>query len=296
MKHVKQSSILTEKSVPLETYSIGLFSGSSPFDLKDFRFNINPILSRASFSNEAMNFVADPFAIYEADTWYLFFEAMSMDNRQGKLYVCESSDLNTWSKPKLILSEPFHLSYPQVFKYKGTYYMLPETHESESLRLYKADSFPLKWSFVNELMSISCVDSTVYVQDDIVYIFVCDSPHEHNSLRLFYAEDLLGAWKEHPDSPIYRKNSTDSRPAGKLFEHNNRVYRVSQNCHPFYGHSVNAFEVQKLNTETYMEIKLEQNPLLKGRGYGWNKVSMHHIDLHKIDEDSWIAFVDGRRN
>jgi len=36
-----------------------------------------------------------------------------------------------------------------------------------------------------------------------------------------------------------------------------------------------------------------QNPILKASGVGWNKDGMHHIDLHQVEQDKWIACVDG---
>ena len=46
-----------------------------------------------------------------------------------------------------MLKEPFHLSYPYVFKHKGTYYMIPESRAAGAVRLYRARSFPLSLEF-----------------------------------------------------------------------------------------------------------------------------------------------------
>ncbi|NLG19195.1 MAG: hypothetical protein GX556_17870, partial [Fibrobacter sp.] len=44
---------------------------------------------------------------------------------------------------------------------------------------------------------------------------------------------------------------------------------------------------------TYKEEPWEGNPLLEGSGKGWNAERMHHVDLHRTGEKSWVASVDG---
>ena len=141
----KKEFIDKQKKLPEETYSIGLYAGRSPFDLKPYEKATNPIMSRNEFSGRTTNFVADPFGIEVNGTWYLFFESMGIDTRIGKLSVSTSVDLCNWTVPKIVLDEPFHLSYPQVFKHNDSIYMLPETYQAAELRLYKAEEFPFKW-------------------------------------------------------------------------------------------------------------------------------------------------------
>lgn len=295
---IQTNKELTGTSIkkPEETYSIGILAGTNPFSLSENKKFNNPIISRSSFASENINFVADPFALYEAGMWYLFFESMAANSRRGKLCVTTSHDLLKWSNPQVIIEEDFHLSYPQVFKWNDEFYMLPESYEANELRLYVAERFPYEWKFKKSVLPISCVDSTLYFDNELFWLFICDSPHDHNSLRLFFSNDLEGEWTEHPQSPVLENNSEDSRPAGKLFQYADKLYRVAQNCAPFYGHSVNVFEVLKINPTEYKEVKLETNPLLNGRGDSWCSVSMHHIDLHKLSVNEWIAFVDGRKN
>jgi hypothetical protein len=291
-----QALITDNKILPEETYSIGLYSGKTPFDLKPHETIENPIISRKSFKNEAIRFVADPFAINEDGIWYLFHEGIGFDTTRGILYVTTSTDLKNWTPSKVVLDEPFHLSYPNVFKHNEDFYMIPESFESNEVRLYKSEDFPFKWKLEKVLLPISCVDSTIHIQDDIFWLFTCDAPHSHNRLSLFYSNDLHGDWMEHPQSPIYVDDNQNSRPAGKIFQYKNSLFRVAQNCQPFYGHSVKVFEIETLNMNEYSETELTSNPILKGGDEPWNRISMHHLDLHEIEDDYWIAFVDGRRN
>jgi len=290
----KRKGIVT--SLPIETYAIGMLRGSSPFNLKPIANGGKPIISRDLFLERNVNFVADPFAYFKDGTCYLFYEVMETGTRKGKIYMSSSADLRNWTNGKLILEESFHLSYPQIFAHQGSLYMVPESFESETVRLYRCTDFPYTWSFEKTLLSKSCVDSTLFFDKDRWWMFVCDTPYSHDRLRLFYTDALDGHWQEHPKSPLHTNDAYHSRPAGKLLSYKNRLYRFAQNCTPFYGHSVNAFEIEKIDKENYSEKPLLDNPLLRAGTDDWNKVSMHHIDLHQMDEGDWIAFVDGRKN
>ncbi len=283
-----------EMEIPRETYSIGLYEGNSPFDLKPSHNCQNPILSRKNFEMGNVNFVADPFAVFHNDIWYLFYEKMDVDTRKGKICVSTGKDRYSWSKGEIVLEESFHLSYPQIFKHDSYFYMIPESYESNEVRLYKATKFPFEWEFEKILLEKPCVDSTILLKDNIWWLFACDTPHDHNRLRLYYSDALYGEWKEHVQSPIYENDNRNSRPAGKLLQYKNKTYRFSQDCGPFYGHSVRAFEIETLNLFRYEEKELKTNPILYGGNESWNGVSMHHMDIHMVGENHWIAFVDGR--
>src|SRR6266568_314244 len=63
-------------------------------------------------------------------------------------------------------------------------------------------------------------------------------------------------------------------------------------CQPSYGMSVRTFEIVELSARGYAEV--EVNGLtLAGSGRGWNRSGMHHIDLHQLENGSWMACVDG---
>jgi len=72
-------------------------------------------------------FVADPFMILRKGVWYLFFEVLRDYTRTGEIGLAVSEDLVRWLYQKIVLRESFHLSYPHVFEWEGSYYMVPET-------------------------------------------------------------------------------------------------------------------------------------------------------------------------
>jgi hypothetical protein len=114
-----------------------------------------------------------------------------------------------------------------------------------------------------------------------------------DTLRLYYASELCGPWIEHPKNPIVRGDANIDRPGGRILVLDGCVFRYAQDDEPVYGTQVRAFEITELTTINYEEKEVGENPILEASGAGWNRNGMHHIDPHQIDEDKWIATVDG---
>jgi hypothetical protein len=289
--------IVRKRGVPfvgkVEQWSIGIYRSDSPFSFPTSGNRRNPVLTAQDVTDVPAKFVADPFLAEDSSTWYLFFEVYNTDTQQGDLAVATSENTRKWKYERVVLDEPFHLSYPYVFRWQNEYYLIPESFEANAVRLYKAVDFPHQWSFVGSL-----IDGGDFVDPSIVrvhekwWIFV-SSVSEPNSLQLFYADDLLGPWTEHPASPIATGADNMARPAGRVLVYDGRVFRFQQDLDEAWGHRVWAFEVTDLTTTSYREEKLSEDPILEASGSGWNEKAMHHIDPHQVGDGKWIASVDG---
>ena len=274
-------------------WSIGVYIGTNPFYLVSPDTISNPVLTAKDITDIPATFVADPFMIKKGATWYMFFEVMNAYTKQGDIGLATSNDGFNWCYKQIVLDEPFHLSYPYVFKWKNEYYMIPESYQANSIRLYKTAHFPTQWSFFASLLEGSdYVDSSVFHFNDKWWLFTT-STIRNNILRLYYAHDLMGPWIEHPKSPIIKGDAHIARPGGRVLVFGSRIVRYTQDDDPHYGNQVRAFEITELTTTTYEEKAVSQNPIVEGSGKGWNAKGMHHIDPHQIEEDKWIACVDG---
>jgi hypothetical protein len=275
-----------------QQYSIGIYSGRTPFDLRPAPNAKNPVLSANKITDVQAGFIADPFMINVDGTWHMFFEVFNEQTNQGDIGLAISTNGIDWAYKRIILDEPFHLSYPYVFKWEENYYMIPEACKAYTVKLYKACNFPTEWSFVKDLFYGNFFDSSIFRHNGRWWIFTSD---RNDVLRLFHASDLMGPWIEHPKSPLIVRNAHIARAAGRVVVHDGQLIRYTQDCDPAYGIQVQAFKITELTTENYQEQKAPVNPILKGSGSGWNAQRMHHIDLHRIDDNRWIACVDGYR-
>jgi hypothetical protein len=274
-----------------EGWSIGIYVGESPLKIFSPMNVKNPVLTAIDVTDVAADYVADPFMVRENDKWYMFFEVMRSGNRQGKIGFATSDDGFSWTYKRIVIDEPFHLSYPYVFKWKDDYFMVPESVQARSLRLYKATRFPTEWSFVKSLVNdVAYSDPSIVRYQDRWWIFA--SPTD-DVLRLFSAPDLFGRWTEHPRSPLISGDSRIARPGGRVIEFNGGLLRYAQDDSSAYGYGVRAFAITEMTSSSYKEKEVEGNPIIKASGNGWNAKGMHTIDPHQLEANKWIACVDG---
>src|ERR1051326_7511326 len=105
----------------MSCWSIGIFSGPALSDLSPSPRARNPVLSEGDVTDVHAQFVADPFMIKAQDAWHMFFEVMNAQTGKGDIGLAASKDGLHWEYQQIVLSEPFHLSYPHVFCAGGEY-------------------------------------------------------------------------------------------------------------------------------------------------------------------------------
>jgi hypothetical protein len=280
---------------PRRTYSwsIGIYAGPSPIALGAATGVTNPVLTRQHVSDVSAAFVADPFMIEAGERWYMFFEVMNRTTAKGEIGLAVSEDAHRWAYDSLVLVEPFHLSYPYVFEWRGEHFMVPESHQRGAVCLYRSKRFPRDWEMIETLVEAdSPADASPFYWRNRWWMFLETEPTTRHVLRLYQAETLAGPWREHPASPVVRGNPHTARPAGRVLTSDEGIIRFAQDCDPRYGLSVSAYRVE-LASAAYREFQLGSGPILSGTGHGWNADGMHHVDAHRLADGTWIACVDG---
>lgn len=275
-----------------DPWSIGIYQGATLKGIQDPGGDINPVITPADLTDVDARLVADPFMLNQDGLWNLFFEAEinTPDGPIGKIGHAVSENGFNWTYQGIVLAEPFHLSYPYVFKSGREIYMVPETRSARSVRLYRARHFPGGWSFVKTLLKgRRFADNSLFFYNGLWWMFTDSGNH---TLRLYHAAELLGPWKEHRKSPILKKNPSFARPGGRVIIQNNVPIRFAQDAYPVYGSQVWGFKITCLTTRDYQEIPMAA-PVIKASGSGWNEKGMHTIDPHSLADGGIIACVDG---
>jgi len=284
-----------DKGVPFlsrpQIFSIGLYGGPSPFELSPCGAAGNPVMSAEKITDAVIDFVADPFLLRHDGTWFMFFEALRSGTYEGDIALARSADGMKWEYVGIVLDEPFHLSYPNVFSWHDEFYMIPESNRAGAIRLYKAEPFPSRWSFQHALVTGRYVDPTIFRHDGHWWMFATEISSA--TLHLFHSDELEGPWVEHVRSPVIRNDANTARCAGRIFEHEGKLLRFAQDCDPVYGGGIQVFEIAELSAECYREKRVNDN-LLPCSGSGWNADGMHHITFVERD-NAWLACVDGWR-
>lgn len=278
------------------TWSIGIYEGSSPLDLRPSEHAPNPVLTARDVTDVPAEFVADPFMVYDNGTYYMFFEVLNSQKNLGDIGLATSTDGFHWHYEKVVLSERFSMSYPYVFEWKKDYYLIPESNQVKEVRLYRASDFPVKWEFAGKLLrGQRYSDSSVFQYDDRWWMFTAtrSRPHNNGRLRLYYADSPAGHWTEHPLSPVVKNDPKIARPGGRVLVSGDGVVRFAQEDYPVYGKQVWAFRITQLDGLRYREEPLGNRPVICPTGAGWNAGRMHTVDPHQVSPDKWLAAVDG---
>ena len=238
-------------------------------------------------------FWADPFVIRKDQKHYIFFEEFLSSTNKGHLSVTIVDDDGNNTEPIRILERDYHLSYPSIFEFENTLYLIHgTTHNSNSyIELFKCEDFPLKWKHDRILINnIPVVDTTMFFHDKKWWIFACkaenDGTSQSDELMLFYSDNPLSEnWKSHILNPIV-SDIRNARPAGKIFVMDDKIIRPSQNCFQTYGNSFSFNEIIKLNESEYEEKQLESfKP-------NWKN---NLIGLHTFNYEEGCTVVDVRQ-
>ncbi len=201
-------------------------------------------------------FWADPFAIEHQGRYFIFFEELPFSTGRGRIMAMEVFENAEPGEAQVVLERPYHLSYPFIFAWAGSLYMMPETAENRTVEVYRCEAFPLRWRLHQVLLeNVSAYDATLWRTDDRWWMFVniaeprADSTDE---LHLYWSTTPFGPWTAHRGNPVV-SDVRSARPAGPLFSRNGKLYRPSQDSTLAYGHSVLINRVDVLREDDYRE-------------------------------------------
>jgi len=232
---------------------------------------------------EAVNkFIADPFVISHNNFIYIFVEEMKYINKVGRIKYYKFDHNHNIVDQGNAISELFHMSYPNVFKFNGEYFLLPETSHFGSTLLYRATSFPDQWVICKTLFNVGMVDPTIFYHQQKWWILFSDNVHD--CIQIASSDNLLDSEFHILDDRIFVRDKCN-RMAGKPVVVDNRLYIFTQNCSTTYGGSIVVSElIGDLDSNPEVSLIGEIIP------------SKSHSDgLHTINFFNNISVFDGKR-
>ena len=203
---------------------------------------------------------ADPQLVADADRLWLFCERLDPVSGLGviDLFALEADGL----KPHgTVLQEPFHLSFPRVFRHQGRWFATVESAANREVRLYEADRFPRSWRLRRVLLSGDAwIDPILLPTPQGWALLVSNTPlaslprETAPALHLFVAADLLSEpFLPHPESPLLF-DSAAGRNGGRL-ELQGQRWRVAQQVGygGSYGQNLSLRHIEVLDASHYRE-------------------------------------------
>lgn len=209
--------------------------------MKDDHYNV--------FEPDSKYWCADPFIIEAYNKIYIFMECFIKEKNKGSIAIAEYKD-NKLINFEIIIENNYHMSYPCVFEYNGSHYMIPETKDNKTLELYKAVDFPYCWVLDTVLLSnIELVDSTVFNANNEFFVISYEMNRKNKHL-LIYKLDM-----NNKTIKLCSKTDADNtkRPAGNIYKFNNKLIRPSQDCRYKYGEKIILNEIISFKEDIYHE-------------------------------------------
>ena len=160
---------------------------------------------------------ADPFLFNKDHKKYLFAEIMIDKKCPGKIAYSEweKDHFGDWH---VIIEEPYHLSYPNVFEYNGEVYLVPESNESGEVYVYRAIEFPSSWQkCFTFIKGKKCVDTTFLEFQGKHYMFTYEIEPAENKKLWIYEISESGQIKLIDNNPFSTDESV-ARPVEALLE------------------------------------------------------------------------------
>lgn len=117
-------------------------------------------------SNPAAHYRADPFVVSHGGRTAILAEEYPNVRQMGHIMALEVLPSGQILELGVCLQEPFHLSFPYVFKCEGQLYMCPESNEASQIRVYRCVEFPLRWELDTVIMDGVAACDTVLFEDD----------------------------------------------------------------------------------------------------------------------------------
>ena len=270
-------------------WSLGYGASASYPEQIDVAKNAIYSIETLKAQNDSTVFLADPFFVKEKNRFYLFFEHKK-NKSNADVGLLTSVDGKKYTYRGTVLTQKFHLSYPQVFKYKNDFYMVPETKQANAVLLYKAHRFPYDWRIYDTLIAdVQLVDPSIYLSDSLNIIVATD--YEKN-MYLYEADSLFGKWKLH-QKPV-ALIGTEARAGGRFFADKKGLVLPVQNCTKGYGYGLSlyrfSFKDGRYSTNREAPFFLRANENIAAFNAG-----MHHLDVQRIGVNQYYYVYDGNR-
>lgn len=204
---------------------------------------------------------ADPFVIESEGRTLLYFEEQR-GREPGTIAVAELHTDGRLGPPVTLLAGPTHLSYPHVFRWDDTWWMIPESAVAGEVVLYRCAELPDRWQREATLVTgDQLVDCTPFFDaSGRWWMFAsrvgADSfPQE--DLLLFSAPDPTGPWIAHDGNPLV-SDVTVARPAGAVHPYAGSFLRPGQDCSVRYGYGLSFQQITQFDDSAYAETQLRR--------------------------------------
>jgi hypothetical protein len=235
-------------------------------------------------------FHADPFILEEAGQSWLFAEACPYATGKGVIACAPLTADGEAGAFRTVIEQPWHLSYPYVFRAGGEIWLVPESAAKGGVELHRAAAFPDRWVLERRLLEDQrLVDSTVFEHGGRLWLLAGrigdNGGSSWDELYAWHAPELAGPWQPHRLNPI-KSDCRGARPGGRPLRRDGRLFRPAQLCERAYGEALVWFEIVTLTPDAFAEVEVAT----------WRAAGPGISGPHNADLAGGIGAVDFRRD
>lgn len=184
---------------------------------------------------------ADPFFLrVDEHRIILLAEEFRYLDKKGRLakLVINRDDYHL-EELKVILEEPYHLSFPFIYRKDGQVYIIPESSKSGQTAVYAYDEETDEIKKMSILCHLPLTDAVlVDMPDGHHYILSTKEPTQNkNHLQVYAVDTDRWTMSEAPVLDVCFESNI-ARNAGDVFEVDGVLYRPAQDCNKGYGNGV----------------------------------------------------------
>lgn len=199
-----------------------------------------------------LRYLADPFGIWRDGALHVFAEHFDYRDARGRIVLSIYDRVLNLVEQRIVLREPWHLSYPFVFEADGETWLLPESFGSGGLWLYRAAQFPYRWERAARIaLDAVPLDATPFHDGERWWLFYAPAFPEAARLTQLcaaYADRLEGPWRPYAHNPCL-SDPLGARPGGTPLRLESGLYLPVQGCAGTYGAAVRLLRIDTLRPD-----------------------------------------------
>lgn len=235
---------------------------------------------------------ADPFPIEVDGVLYIFAELYVYKESKGSIGYTKYRN-GKFSPWKIIISEKYHLSFPNIFKFKNKYYICPESNESGEIYFYKCIDFPDKWVKLDAIVSGGRYCDTIFYctcEGNYGLTYQIKQNESQDNFRLFRIENNVGVFSDNSIMEIMPK--AYQRPGGRILYSSetglNYDIGVFQIGEPSYGTGLILKKIC-VNWPNYKEKEIRK---LYVKDFSFDKKYGRYISVHTLNYTENYQVID----
>ncbi len=222
---------------------------------------------------------ADPFILdVSEDEIQVLVEDVLFESRKGVITLLKIDRQNLNIKfRKVLLEQPYHLSFPCVLRENGKIYIYPESARGGKLDVYEYDPVSETLTYFKTICDEVVWDSCITDRFGEKMLFT--SVHGDWILDIYKwdeAKERFLPWKQ------VLSDNYDLRMGGQLFEYKGEIYYPAQDCNKSYGSAIQIKKINYLNSDFSFEtVKRITSPHPKMK-----------LGLHTLNEYKGVVVID----